>query len=298
MKYFTKETVVYMDGRFITATEAQGNLYSQTLHYGHGAFEGIRSYATSECTFLFKAAEHYERLKRSCTLLHIPFAFETDVLIKATEELLKRNDIKDAYIRPLVFTDPNMSLSKPAASHIFIAAWSWGTYFSNTLLCLCTSSFRRPDPRSVPIEAKACGYYVNSILATIEAKERGFDEALLLDVNGFVAEGPGANIFMEKDGQLYTPPPGNILPGITRASILEICAQKGISCTERLFTVDELKEADSAFYCGTAAEVTGIEQIDNYTFPVTWGASLGKRIQDAYSQRVRQITTEKSKHAL
>ncbi len=285
--YYNDETWVYLNGHFVQAGTANMSLYAQTAHYGYGAFEGIRSYTTAEGSRLFKAREHYLRLKMSCEQIRIPFAYEVDQLIAITEEQLSRNSLGNAYIRPLVYTGPNMSLSAPSEVQLFIAAWSWDAYLGHNLLRLCTSSYQRPNPRSTPIEAKACGHYTNSILASIEARERGFDEALLLDADGYVAEGPGANLFMEKDGRLYTPSRGNILPGITRQTVIELCHSAGIPCTEKQISPDELKQADSAFYCGTAAEVAGIARLDEYRFPLPWQQSLGKAIQELYAQRVR-----------
>jgi branched-chain amino acid aminotransferase len=149
-----------------------------------------------------------------------------------------------------------------------------------------TSSYQRPNPKAFQIESKSAGLYVNSILASQEAKEKGYDEALLLDINGFVAEGPGANIFFEKNGKLFTPPPGNILPGITRATVIELCQELGIPLEEKLFTVDELRQAESVFYCGTAAEVIGWDSLDGQGFSKPWAESLGKVLQQAYKARV------------
>lgn len=149
-----------------------------------------------------------------------------------------------------------------------------------------TSSFERPNPKGFKIEAKASGHYVNSILASQEAKAAGYDEALLNDMNGFVAEGPGANVFFEKDGTLYTPAAGNILPGITRATVIELCNELNIPVEEKLFTTDELKKADAAFFCGTAAEVIGWESLDDVKFALPWAQSVGKIIQDAYKHKV------------
>jgi branched-chain amino acid aminotransferase len=149
-----------------------------------------------------------------------------------------------------------------------------------------TSSFERPNPRAFKIHAKATGHYVNSLLASHEAKGNGYDEALLLDMNGYVAEGPGANVFYEKDGKLVTPSLSNILPGITRATVLEICDELNIPVEEKLFRVDELKEADAVFYCGTAAEVIGWESLDDVKFPKAWKETVSKTIQDAYKHRV------------
>jgi branched-chain amino acid aminotransferase len=211
--------------------------------------------------------------------------------VDVTYELLKKNNLTDAYVRPLVFCDPNMSLHRPNNVSIMICAWEWGAYLGDKQLRLTVSSYCRPHPRSIKIEAKVCGHYVNSILATTEAKDKGFDEALLLDSDGYLAEGPGANLFFEKEGVLYTPQLGNILPGITRATVLELAEKLGIEVKQGLFQPETLWNADSAFYCGTAAEVIGIESVDDKKFPKDWNDSLGKKIQEEYSQLVRETAT-------
>lgn len=284
--YYNENTIVYYNGAFIKASDARGNVYDQTLHYGYGVFEGIRSYATENGVQIFKAKEHYERMEYSCKVMQIPYPYDNDELINISYELLKRNNLQDAYLRPLVSCTPNMSLSKAKGSHLLIAAWEWGAYLGEKLLRLKTSSYRRISPASFMVAAKVCGHYVNSILATQDAKDQGFDEALLLDINGFVAEGPGANIFLEKDNTLYTPQLGSILPGITRATVLEISNNLGIEAIEKQISPEEFKGADSAFFCGTAAEVIGIESLDDVPFNKEWKDSLGFRIQKAYKDIV------------
>ena len=286
--YFNNETVLYLDGKFVKATESTTDLYGQTLHYGYGAFEGIRSYETEHGTKVFKAEEHYERLKKSCELVKIPLDYTVQELVEATYELLGKNNLKNAYIRPLVYCAPNMSLTKPTSVSLMIAVWDWGAYLGEKLLRLTISSYCRPHPKSIHIEAKICGHYVNSILATTEAKDKGFDEALLLDSDGFLAEGPGANLFFEKEGKLFTPQLGNILPGITRSTVLELAERLGLEVQQGNFTKEDLLQADSAFYCGTAAEVVGIASVDDYQFPKNCNDSLGKKLQNAYSLLVRE----------
>ncbi|MGB1314162.1 MAG: branched-chain amino acid transaminase [Bizionia paragorgiae] len=285
--YYNNKTVIYRDDKFVKASESTTDLYSQTMHYGYGVFEGIRAYVTDNGTRVFKSKAHYERLKKSSELVNIPFDFDVQELVDVTYELLERNNLTDAYVRPLVFCDPNMSLSRPNKVSIMLCAWEWGAYLGDKQLRLSVSSFCRPHPRSIKIEAKVCGHYVNSILATNEAKDKGFDEALLLDSDGYLAEGPGANLFFEKDGVLYTPQLGNILPGITRATVLELAEELGLKVKQGLYTLKDLEVADSAFYCGTAAEVIGIESVDAVTFPKAWQDTLGKQLQDAYSKLVR-----------
>ncbi len=294
--YYNDNTVIYLDGKFVKANQTSTDLYSQTLHYGYGVFEGIRAYATENGTQVFKSYEHFERLKRSAELIQIPFAYDVQALVDATDELLRRNKLTDAYVRPLVFCDPNMTLARPNNVSIMICAWEWGAYLGDKQLRLMVSSYCRPHPRSIKIEAKVCGHYVNSILATNEAKDKGYDEALLLDSDGFLAEGPGANLFFEKDGVLFTPQLGNILPGITRATVLEIAEELEMEVQQGLFKPNELFEADSTFYCGTAAEVIGIASVDETVFPKAWKDSLGKKLQDAYSKRVRETSNVLSKN--
>lgn len=287
MAYYNDKTILFLNGEFVKAAEAKTDFYSQSLHYGYGVFEGIRSYKTERgATRIFKATEHFERLKRSADALNMPFKWTTDELTEATYEVLKRNQLQDAYIRPVVYAPANMSFNRNTESFITIEAWEMQPFLGEKLLRIMMSSFERPNPKAFKIQAKATGHYVNSILATQEAKANGFDEALLLDMNGYVAEGPGANVFLEKEGKLMTPPPGNILTGITRATILEICEDLGISVEEKLFTPGELKQADAAFYCGTAAEVIGWESLDDVKFTKPWHETVSRVIRDAYKRRV------------
>jgi branched-chain amino acid aminotransferase len=175
-----------------------------------------------------------------------------------------------------------MNLSAPKGVSLMITAWEWKKYFDEHALRVCISSFQRPNPKSIKMEAKACGYYVNSIMATNEANQRGYDEALMLDMNGFVAEGPGANFFYEKDSVLYTPPLGNILPGITRQTVLEICRELDLPVKEKYFKPEDLFDADAAFFCGTAAEIKPIDSIEGNQFNKQWNESMGAVIQEAY----------------
>lgn len=285
--YYNENTVIYLDGAFVTANDARIDLYSQSMHYGYAVFEGIRSYKTiSGETKIFKEQEHYNRLQHSADSLNLPYPYAAEELIAATYEVLKRNNLQDAYIRPLVYAPANMSFVKNTVSHIAIQTWEMAPFLGDKLLRVMTSSFQRPNPKGFIITAKAAGHYVNSILASQEAKAKGYDEALLTDMNGFVAEGPGANVFLEKEGKLFTPSTGNILPGITRATVLEICKELDIPVEEKVVTIEELKEADAAFFCGTAAEVIGWESLDDVKLLKPWKESLSKLIQDAYKHKV------------
>jgi branched-chain amino acid aminotransferase len=284
--YYTKDTILFLNGKFIKAVDAHTDLYSQSLHYGFGAFEGIRAYQTMNGVKIFKAYEHFERLKKSCALVGIPFHYETEELIQIAYQLLEKNDMGDAYIRPLVYCGPNMQLTHTDEVYLMMCTWEWDKYHGEKQLKMCVSSYQRPNPNSLKMEAKVTGHYVNSILATSEAKVRGYDEALMLDMNGFVAEAPGANFFMEKDGILYTPSLGHILPGITRQTVINICRELDIPVKEKQIKVEELETADSAFLCGTAAEIAGIESIDAKPFRKGWYDSLGATVQEAYKCQV------------
>jgi len=287
MTYYNEHTVLYLNGTFVRAAEATMDYYSQSLHYGYSVFEGIRSYKTINGeTKIFKAKEHYDRLQQSAEAMNMPYTWSAEELIVATYELLKRNNLQDAYIRPLVYAPANMSFVQNKESFLVIEAWEMQPFLGEKLLRVMLSSFQRPNPKGFRITAKAGGHYVNSILASQEAKANGFDEALLSDMNGFIAEGPGANVFYEKDGKLFTPSVGNILPGITRATVFEICEEMNIPVEEKLITTEELKEADAVFFCGTAAEVIGWESLDDVKFPKPWNDSVSKTIQNFYKDKV------------
>jgi branched-chain amino acid aminotransferase len=292
MAYYNTETVLWLNGKFVKASEAKMDLYSQSLHYGYAVFEGIRSYRTTGGhTRIFKSVEHYNRLEASAKALNMPFDWDRELLIQATYDVLEANRLQDAYIRPILYAPANMSFNKNEISFLAIEAWEMQPFLGDKLLKVMKSNFQRPNPRGFRIHAKAAGHYVNSILASQEAKAAGYDEALLEDMNGFIAEGPGANLFFEKNGELFTPAGGNILEGITRATVLEICAAMGIPVSVKSCSYDELKKADAAFFCGTAAEVIGWQSIDDYTFPKTWSETLSARIQKAYKERVVEDET-------
>jgi branched-chain amino acid aminotransferase len=290
--YYNKDTVLWLNGEIVRAAEATTDLYGQTLHYGYGVFEGIRSYKTASGeTKIFKPVEHYERLQKSAEALNLPYTWNVQELIDATYQVLAKNNQQDAYIRPLVYAPANMSFNLNTESHLAIMTWEMQPFLGDKLLRVYSSPFQRPNPKGFYIHAKAAGHYVNSILASQDAKAKGFDEALLSDMNGYIAEGPGANIFFEKDGVMYTPAAGNILTGITRATVLEICAELGIPVVEKQCTKEELFAADAAFFCGTAAEVIGWQSIDEYQFPLAWNESLGRKIQVQYKNKVTEKQT-------
>jgi branched-chain amino acid aminotransferase len=284
--YFNEQTVVFLDGKFVKASDATFGLYNQTMHYGNGVFEGIRAYDTTDGVRVFKAKEHYERLHYSAKMMHIDLKYSVEELEQITYELLEKNNLKDAYIRPLVYLGANMSLTPTNEVHVVMMAWEWGKYLGDSMLKVGLSSYQRPNPKSCHVEAKVVGHYINSILATTEAKQKGYDEALLTDMNGYIAEGPGANFFFEKDGKFVTAPLGNILAGITRATVFELAKDLGFEIEERYFTPEEIYTADAAFFCGTAAEVAGIEQFNDYKFPMKWEETNSHMIQRRYRLRV------------
>ncbi|MCP4443102.1 MAG: branched-chain amino acid transaminase [Aureispira sp.] len=284
--YFNENTVLFLDGKWLKASETATSLYNQTLHYGNGVFEGIRSYETEHGPSIFKAKEHYERLLYSAEKMYIDIPYTVDELTAKTYKLLELNGIQDAYIRPLVYLGEDLHLNPSSDVHVLLAAWEWDKYLGDQLVDVMTSPFQRPNPKSCFVDAKVTGHYSNSILASTDAKRKGFDEALLLDMNGYVAEGPGANFFYEKDNKLYTCPTGNILPGITRATMFELCELLEIELEERFFTPEEIRGADGAFFVGTAAEVAGISSLDRVPFKLSWEDTIGFELSKAYKRKV------------
>lgn len=292
MKYFSNNTWVYFNGTFVKADRAEVDLFGQSLHYGYSAIEGIRAYNTHNGTRMFRAEQHFDRLRRSCELVGIPFSWKTDLLVERTYELLDKNNLRSAYIRPLVTTGQNMYLTPAKDAHIVIAAWEWGPFLGTDLIRVSISPYQRPNPNSLPAEAKISGQYVASIVATNEATQRGFDEAILLDSEGYVAQASSNNLFIEKDTVLYTPATDSVFPGITRQTVLEIAKVLNIDVVEKKLTLDDLREADSAFLTGTATGIVGIAAVDDVIFSEEWGDTLGATIQRAY----KNLTLEKENY--
>ena len=284
--YYNSDSIIFHNGEYITPQQAKGDIYSQTLHYGNGVFEGIRSYKTKNGTKIFKAQDHYERLIYGTEVMSIPFKYSIQELTDITYKLLELNGFQDAYIRPIVTTGANMGLGSSQESFLTIQCWEWEKLMGDKLLNVRTSSFQRPNPKSCFVDAKVTGHYINSILARNESSQSGHDEAILLDINNNVAECSGANVFIEKDGKLYTPPKGHIMPGITRTTIIELCQEMNIPIEEKYFSIAEMKQADSAFFTGTAAEVVGLKTLDEYNFPKPWEETLGYKLMHLYKQEV------------
>lgn len=259
-----KSDYIWFDGKFVKYKDAKLHVLSHSLHYGSAAFEGIRFYETDDGVAVFRLKEHYKRMKKSAEVMHIKHPYSVDDLCKATLRTIKKNKLEHGYVRPIAFFGLGNLRVEPTAckTHVIIAAWPWGAYLSEDPIKVKVSKYIRIHPKSLESDAKICGHYVNSILAVYDAKAAGFQEALLLDYKGNIAEGPGENFFIVKNGKLITPPLGNILPGITRDSIIKLAKDLGIPVQERNISLKQAKQADECFFSGTAAEVTPIGQID------------------------------------
>lgn len=282
---------VWLDGALVDAEAARLHHLTHTFHYGLGAFEGIRAYRVSETEgAVFRLQEHVARLAESCHLITIQdMPFGPDAIAAACVEALRANGLLAGYLRPVVYLgDGAMGIgAKTNPVRTMVAAWAWGAYLGEEGLrrgirC-CIASFRRPSHNGVMAKGKLTGQYINSILAKREALANGFDEAILLNEQGFVSEATGENLFMVKRGRLITPPlTANILAGITRATILEIAADLEIPIEERMFARDELYVADEVFLTGTAAEVTPVREIDGRRIGAGSRGPITERLQSRY----------------
>lgn len=261
--------VVWLNGQYVPIEEANVNVMTHGLHYGYGVFEGVRAYQTAKGTAIFRLHEHTDRLFRSAHMLNMLIPYTKEQLNDIQLELLQKNKLTSAYIRPLCFSGPEslgLRLGKDTRINVMIAAWRWGAYMGKASIDegihLCLSSFSRPHVNSTLTKAKACGNYINSILATQEAIANGYNEVLMLDTQGFVAEASSSNFFMVVKGELITPPTDSCLQGITRDSIMQLARDAGIKVIERRITRDEVYVADEAFLTGTAVEMTPICSVD------------------------------------
>ncbi len=285
----SKTKKIWFDGKLVDWDKAKVHVLSHGLHYGSGVFEGIRAYETKKGVAVFRLDEHLERFFYSAKVLGMKIPFSKKEIKKAILKLIKVNQIKDCYIRPIAFFGyGKMGLSpKKAKVNLAIALWEWKSYLGEKPVKVKISKYRRIDPKTTEIKAKICGHYVNSILATLEAQKAGFDEALLLDLQGFVSEGAAENIFMVKKGKLFTPLPKTILPGITRNTVFHIAKDLKIKVIEKNIRPSELKKADEAFFCGTAAEITPIGQIDEVKINQGKIGPLTSKIKTLYQRIVR-----------
>ena len=275
---------IWMNGAFIPWNEAKVHVLSHGLHYGSSIFEGLRAYKTEQGAAIFRLSEHMDRFHYSAQAIRMKIPYSTEELSKITCELLKRNNIEACYIRPhAAFGYGVMGLNPAAAPvDITIACWPWGAYLPIESANIKVSRFIRIHPRSTIADAKIGGHYVNSILAVQEVEGTHYHEALFLDYEGNIAEGPGANFFIIKGKEIFTPPAGMILPGITRASVMEIARDQGFKVFEKILTVAEAQDADEAFFTGTAAEMTPIGTIDDKPLRVGAPGPITKALKAAY----------------
>ncbi|MEM2282515.1 MAG: branched-chain amino acid transaminase [Candidatus Hadarchaeales archaeon] len=284
---------IWMDGQLVAWEKAQIHVLTHTLHYGFGVFEGIRCYNTSRGAAVFRLTDHMKRLENSASLVGMKLPYTPEELVRATKDLIRANELNECYIRPIAFYGYGVMGLNPegAPVQVAIAVWPWGTYLGEEGLRegvrVKISGWRRIDPRTLPPQAKLVANYANSILAKVEALKEGFQEAILLNTEGKVAEGPGENLFIVKGGRLLTPPiSAGVLPGITRDSVMRIAADEGIPVEERNLTVEEVMQADEAFFTGTAAEVTPIREIEGRRIG-TGEWKITRRIQKIYFDTVR-----------
>lgn len=288
MLYHNDKSVLFFNGEYKKVKDFRISPFNQTLHYGYGVFEGLRAYNTQQGPHIFKMRRHFERLAKSAEKLNIQMPYSVPEMINFAYELIERNDMRETYIRPLVFMDKNMTLRAHDADqpNLLMTCWKWNRYYPSNHLKVLVSSWRRPHIKTMPVDIKATGNYINSILATREALQGGYDDALLLDVEGYIASGPGASFFMEKNGRLIVPPVVHIFPSITRTILIEIATQMGIEVVEKQYGVDEVLDADGAFFAGTAAEVAGIESINGHKLRLAWEDTIGHLLHNRYKRIV------------
>lgn len=287
-----RDGVIWFDGKLTPWRDAKVHVLTHTLHYGMGVFEGIRAYKTDKGTAIFRLDAHIERLLRSAHILGMAMPFDKETLAAACRAAVRENKLESAYIRPMCFYgSEGMGLRADNLKvHAIVAAWSWGSYLGaegiEKGIRIKTSSFTRHHVNITMCKAKANGNYMNSMLALREALACGFDEALLLDVDGYVAEGSGENIFIVRDGVLYTPDLTSALDGITRDTLFKLAAEIGVDVREKRITRDEVYIADEAFFTGTAAEVTPIRELDGRRIGSGARGPLTTRLQTLYFDQV------------
>lgn len=288
---FDQDSIVWLDGELLSLKEAGLSPLTHTFHYGSGAFEGIRAYKIEQGTHIFRLKEHIDRLFYSSEKMFLSIPWSKEMLMQACVDVLHKNNLEEAYLRPIVFHDDTAlgvgtHNNKP---RVLIAAWAWGQYL-NDAARVEVSEYRRISEQSFICDAKISGHYVNSILATNIAKQRGFDEALLLDHHDSIAEGPGENIFFIQASELHTPSLGSILAGITRDAIIQIAKDSNIPVHERAISCDELASFDGAFFTGTAAEVSPIASITNAGTCHEYDVALAQTWKDIFTDVIRGKT--------
>ncbi|OOZ43512.1 branched-chain amino acid transaminase [Solemya velum gill symbiont] len=293
-----RDGLIWLDGEMVPWRDAKVHVLTHTLHYGMGVFEGVRAYHAEKGTAIFRLEEHTKRLYESAHILGMEIPFDSDTLNQAQLASVRENSLESAYIRPMVFYgSEGMGLrADNLRTHVMIAAWSWGSYLGEEGMTkgirIRTSSFTRHHVNITMCRAKANGNYMNSMLALKEALDTGYDEALLLDSNGFVMEGSGENIFIVRDGKIYTPDLASALDGITRRTIMQLADELGTPVIEKRITRDEVYIADEAFFTGTAAEVTPIRELDGRTIGCGSRGPVTEKLQTLYFDAVHGRSAE------
>jgi len=288
MNFADRDGLIWFDGEMVDWREAKVHVLTHTLHYGMGVFEGVRAYHADQGTAIFRLQEHTDRLFRSAHIMNMPMPFSKDEINAAQVAAVKENNLDSAYLRPMVFYgSEGMGLrADNLKSHVIVAAWSWGAYLGQDALekgiRIRTSSYTRHHVNISMCKAKANGQYINSMLALSDAIRDGYDEALLLDVDGFVAEGSGENFFMVYNGVIYTPELTSALDGITRNTVIQLAKEEGYEVREKRITRDEVYVADEAFFTGTAAEVTPIRELDGRTIGCGSRGPVTEKLQKKY----------------
>tara|TARA_Y100000816_G_scaffold153003_1_gene108996 strand:+ start:257 stop:1180 length:924 start_codon:yes stop_codon:yes gene_type:complete len=283
-----RDGFIWFDGKLVPWRDATVHVLTHTLHYGMGVFEGVRAYDTKNGTCIFRIEEHTQRLINSAKILGMKIPYSFDEIVDAQIEVVRENKLTSGYIRPMCFYGAEgMGLRADGLKeHLIVAAWEWGSYFSKENLQkgirVKTSSYNKHFVNSSMCKAKANGNYINSMLALQEALNGGYDEALLLDTNGFVAEGSGENIFIVTEGKIVTPELTSALDGITRRSVIEFANDLDIEIITKPITKDEIYIAEEAFFTGTAAEVTPIRELDDKTIGNGEMGNITKELQKLY----------------
>ncbi|MDE0976895.1 MAG: branched-chain amino acid transaminase [Arenicellales bacterium] len=288
MSFSDRDGSIWFDGAMVPWREAKVHVLTHTLHYGLGVFEGVRAYETDRGTAIFRLAEHTERFFRSAHILGMNMPYDNDTLNAAQVAVVQENGLESAYLRPLAFYgSEGMGIrADMLKTHIAIATWEWGAYLGEDGLKngirVRTSSFTRHHVNITMCRAKACGNYINSILALQEALSGGADEALMLDTEGYVTEGTGENIFVVRNGVVYTPDLSSALEGITRDTVIRLIGEAGLDLVEKRITRDEVYVADEAFFTGTAAEVTPIRELDGRSIGNGGRGPVTEQLQASY----------------
>ncbi len=280
---------IWMDGELVEWRDAKIHVLTHTLHYGCGAFEGVRAYNTVNGPAIFRLQEHTDRLFNSAKILRMNIPFTKEQVNEAQRTVVRANNLDSGYLRPLIWIGSQKLGVSPRGNqiHLMVAAWSWGAYLGEEGMKrgirVKTSSYSRHHVNITMTQAKAVSNYSNSILANMEALDDGYDEALLLDTSGFVSEGAGENVFVVKDGKIYTPDlSAGALNGITRNTVMHICADLGIEVIQKRITRDEVYIADEAFFTGTAAEVTPIRELDRVQIGIGSRGPITEKVQAAF----------------